>query len=143
MIHQLPQLSLGESEYKQAKVVFFDDLEVATPEPPSLASNALAWAGDYWNTIAMGGFALVSLVVLRSMVLAAGDPTPTPTISGLQLGDDTDGGSQPVVEDEEVEAPRPKLKLKKAESLKDDLTDMVNTDPDAAAAILSNWISAG
>jgi hypothetical protein len=36
---------------------------------------------------------------------------------------------------------RPKLKLKKGPSLKDDLTDMVREDPDAAAAILRTWIS--
>ena len=36
---------------------------------------------------------------------------------------------------------RPKLKLKKADSLKDDLADMVASDPDAAAAILKSWIN--
>jgi flagellar biosynthesis/type III secretory pathway M-ring protein FliF/YscJ len=36
---------------------------------------------------------------------------------------------------------RPKLRLKKGPSLKDDLTEMVREDPDAAAAILRTWIS--
>jgi flagellar biosynthesis/type III secretory pathway M-ring protein FliF/YscJ len=37
---------------------------------------------------------------------------------------------------------RPKLRLKKGPSLKEDLTEMVREDPEAAAAILRTWISA-
>jgi flagellar M-ring protein FliF len=37
--------------------------------------------------------------------------------------------------------PRQRLRLKKGPSLKDDLTDMVREDPDAAAAILRTWIT--
>jgi flagellar biosynthesis/type III secretory pathway M-ring protein FliF/YscJ len=32
------------------------------------------------------------------------------------------------------------LRIKKGVSLKDDLVEMVQEDPDAAAAILRNWI---
>jgi flagellar M-ring protein FliF len=46
--------------------------------------------------------------------------------------------------DNEDEAPaegdRPRLRLKKGNSLKDDLVHVVNEDPDAAADILRSWI---
>ena len=35
---------------------------------------------------------------------------------------------------------RPRLRLKKGPTLKDDLTEMVREDPDGAAAILRTWI---
>jgi flagellar biosynthesis/type III secretory pathway M-ring protein FliF/YscJ len=36
---------------------------------------------------------------------------------------------------------RPRLRLKKGSSLKDDLQEIVRDDPDAAADILRSWIS--
>ena len=41
-------------------------------------------------------------------------------------------------DDEETE--RPRLRLKKGKSLKDDLVEIVREDPDAAADILRSWI---
>ena len=35
---------------------------------------------------------------------------------------------------------RPKLKLKKGSSVKEDIAEVVREDPDAAAAILRSWI---
>jgi flagellar biosynthesis/type III secretory pathway M-ring protein FliF/YscJ len=35
---------------------------------------------------------------------------------------------------------RPRLRLKKGPTLKDDLTELVKEDPDGAAAILRTWI---
>ena len=63
----------------------------------------------------------------------------TPTLS-LHQGD-TESESTADEEPDEEEKRRPRLKLKKGHSLKDDLTEIVREDPDAAAAILRGWIS--
>ena len=144
--HQLPRLSLGEDELKQATVVFYDDLKKEMPAPPSIASDALAMLGAYWNSIAMGGLALFSLVMLRSMVTSVSNAETSGRIGALQLGDTGDAiesaeGTGAATSDEDDENERPKLKLQKADTLKDDLTEMVASDPDAAAAILRNWIN--
>jgi len=107
-------------------------------EPPSLASNALAWTGRYWSSLVMVAVAMFSLLVLKSVVkggpaggsLLAG--TPALTIHADENGN-TEGGNPD-------EPPRSRLRLKKGVSLKDDLAEMVKEDPDAAAAILKSWI---
>ena len=137
--HQLPKLSLGENEQKQVGVVFFNDLTPEVPPAPSFASNAMAWTGRYWNSIAMGGLALVSLVMLRSIVTSNSQQGPPPSLGPIELPQHV--ADVNVTDDEEEEDERPKLKLRKADSLKEDLNDMVSTDPEAAAAILSNWIN--
>jgi flagellar biosynthesis/type III secretory pathway M-ring protein FliF/YscJ len=40
----------------------------------------------------------------------------------------------------ESEGGRPKLRLKRGPSLKEDLSELVKEDPDGAAAILRTWI---
>jgi flagellar M-ring protein FliF len=82
--------------------------------------------------------------MLRSMVKSVPSSDSvvafgTPTVS-LHQGD-TESDSAAGEEPDEEEERRPRLKLKKGHSLKDDLTDIVREDPDAAAAILRSWIS--
>ena len=144
----LPELSLGEDEFKQVKVEFFLDLPKQEIAPPSTMSNALSWAGQYGNTMAMAGLAVFSLVMLRSIVNSSGgNNTPPARASSLQLegsapsGTGGSGGSSATEEGDDGDGTRPKLKLRKADTLKDDLADMVSGDPDAAAAILRSWIN--
>jgi flagellar M-ring protein FliF len=149
--------------YPNVKVTVFQSL---TPPPlvePSTMSRALMWAGGNSGSLIMAGLALVSLVMLRSMVKSI-PPTETSVILQTPMAREGAGEAN-----DEVDAPRgggrgdaatgpgggeavagkpardrggrPKLKLKKGASLKDDLTDLVREDPDAAAAILRNWIS--
>ena len=89
----------------------------------------------------MTGLAFFSLLMLRSMVKAVPATEPNavearPTIT-LMPEDDIEE-----VAGEEV-APAAKLKrrMRKGPSLKDELIEIVNEDPDAAAAILRSWIS--
>ena len=62
------QANKGENNYKHVRVVVLDSLPVPTIEAPSMASKAMAWTGRYWNTLAMLGVAMFSLLVLRSVV---------------------------------------------------------------------------
>lgn len=134
----LPKLALGEDEYKQVKVTFITDLPSDPLPQPSMAAGALAWSGQYANTLAMAGLAVFSLVMLRSMVNSTGKDGPVGGLPSLQLDGETIADSSA---DDGEDAQRPKLKLRKADTLKDDLAEMVGSDPDAAAAILRSWIN--
>ncbi len=134
----LTRQNKGEDQYKQARVEIVDS--IAQPEivPPSFASNAMAWTGRYWSSLAMIGVAMFSLLVLKSVVKGApsgGSPlaaTPALTIHADEA--DTEQSSDPNAPE------RTRLRIKKGVSLKDDLAEMVREDPEAAAAILKSWI---
>jgi flagellar M-ring protein FliF len=136
----LLQAIKGENTYKHVRVVVLDSLPAPAIEPASLANQAVAWTGRYWSTLAMLGVAMFSLLVLRSVVRsapasAAGGAAAAPTL--------TLHTEEPKAHTNADEAPdddRPRLRLKKGKSLKDDLVDIVRQDPDAAAEILRSWI---
>jgi flagellar M-ring protein FliF len=132
-----------QDTWKYVKVEFLDSLPVPTIEPPSTTGKALAWAGRYWSTLAMLGVAMFSLLIMRSVV--KGVPAPNETAAGgaptLALhSDETSSREADDKSDEEPEDDRPRLRLKKGKSLKDDLVEIVHEDPDAAAEILRSWI---
>jgi flagellar M-ring protein FliF len=84
---------------------------------------------------------MFSLLVLRSVVNGKpGDAGGASTAAGpvLALQND-DPSAKPETPSEQADE-RPRLKLRKGNSLKDDLTDIVRDDPDAAADILRSWI---
>ena len=139
----LAKLTLGENEYDQAKVVFYHDLPPAEIPAPSMASNALGVLSSYGNTLAMAGVALMSLVMIRSIASGSGGGTGPNGSGAIQLSGAGAGSSGGVslAGDEEDDDERERLTLRKAETLKDDLAEMVASDPDAAAEILKSWIS--
>lgn len=137
---------LAQNNFPDVVVSFFETL---TPEPieaPSVAKNAMVWASQNFNTLTMAGVALFSLVMLRSLVKAI--PPTDPVVGGstaptLSIASGTSGSGEAEANDEEqnTEDSRPRLKLKKGKSLRDELTSLVKEDPDSAAAILRTWIS--
>ena len=130
--------------YEAIEVSVFETL---TPEPfegPSTAGQAVSWLNQNMSSMMMGGLALVSLVMLRSIVksIPPSDPVPalsTPTLSIHRGPSDAADSSDNETEGIDDES-RPRLKLKKGVSLKADLNDIVREDPEAAAAILRTWI---
>lgn len=136
---------LAVNNFSDVSVSFFESLTPEPLTPPSTASNALAWAGQNFNTLTMAGVALVSLVMLRSMVKGMPAPEPSPATGAPTL---SIAGAVPAEakgeadQEEEPEDPqRPRLRLKKGNSLSDELALIVKEDPDSAAAILRTWIS--
>ena len=88
----------------------------------------------------MMGLAVFILLMLRSMVRTV------PVSSGPIAVETTGGGLTIVTESAEEEvvddsSTRLKRRFQSGHSLKDDLSEMVKEDPDAAATILSNWIN--
>jgi flagellar M-ring protein FliF len=131
-----------QDNQKYSSVVVLDSLPGPVIEPPSMASNAMAWAGRSWNTLAMLGVAIFSLLVLRGVVKSS-PPGDSPAAAGaspaLTLHADESPASGSGKADEPADD-RPRLRLKKGNSLKDDLVEIVREDPDAAADILRSWI---
>ena len=92
----------------------------------------------------MLGVAMFSLLVMRSVVkggtsgdgAAAGATGPKLSLQA----DDEPSHSANESNTAEPADDRPRLRLKKGHSLKDDLVEIVHEDPDAAAEILRSWI---
>lgn len=131
----------GQDTYKWVKVVVLDSLPAPATEPPPITTTALAWTGRHWSTLAMLGVAVFSLLILRNVVKAvptdagSGAVIPGPTLS-LHVEE-----SMTKNDGDETMQERPRLRLKKGQSLKDDLVEIVREDPDAAASILRSWIA--
>jgi flagellar M-ring protein FliF len=127
--------------YKHVRVVVMDSLPVPTIEMPSMTTKAVAWTGRYWSTVAMVGVAMFSLVVLRSVVNGkpAGPTSAAAMPNSLTLHSDEPTKDEAAT-DQSPDPERPRLRLKKGKSLKDDLVEIVRDDPNAAADILRSWI---
>ncbi len=136
----LPKLTAGQDDYKQVNVEIFDSVVPPRVEPPSLASNAFVWASNYWPTLSLIGLAAFSLLLMRSVVNGRPAPNLAPTLEVAAANGAASSGSGARSSGDDEDDDRPKLKLRKDRSLKDDLADLVREDPDSAAAILKNWI---
>lgn len=136
----LPRLAPGENEYTQVEVVFFETPTRAPLVDPSFSESAMGWASSNWSTLSMLGLAAFSLLLLRNVARPRDiDPNgvPSPTLQ-LEPGS---RAAATAFDDEEASTDRPRLRLRKGDSLKEDLSEMVRENPDAAAAILRSWIS--
>ena len=137
----LPKLPAGEDPYPQVTVTTLQSLPMPVIDGPSTAENAVAWVGQYWSTLGMTGLAFFSLLMLRSMVKSVPpvEPSPLearPTLAMLPEDELVETG-----DDNGALAGKLKRRSRKGPSLKDELIEIVNEDPDAAAAILRGWIS--
>lgn len=123
---------------KSVTVTTFTELATPPLAGPSTAETATSWLGSNWQTIAMIGVALGSLVFLRGMINAA-PPEPTPSAesaAALKIARTED--HEPDSRDES-EAKKRTFR-KSGPNLRAELTDLVKEDPDTAANILKAWI---
>ncbi len=119
-------------------VSVFPDLPAEKPPAPSLGGGALVWLGQYWSTLAMVGLALFSLVMLRSMVRAA--PTGPGQPEALRIVPMDTNEADAAAAAAAARASRLGRFTGSGPSLRDELSDLVREDPDAAANILRTWI---
>jgi len=115
-------------------VKMFQDIQAAAIPKPGMSETAVTWFGEYWSTLGMIGVALFSLMMLRSMVRAS------PVRPGAP-------GRMGVYAEEEEEETVEEAALNRlgrfggsGRSLRDELADLVQEDPDTAANILKGWI---
>lgn len=104
------------------------------PEP-GMTKNALTWLGQSWQTLGLICLAFFSLLMIRSMVKS---------VPAVETVEAPAGKSEP--EDDHGESGKPPGQPKlvrfgvSGKSLKDEVSDLVAEDPDAAANVLRNWI---
>ena len=118
----------------------FQDIPGKEIPAPSTAQSALAWLGEYWSMLGMIGVALVSLMMLRSLIRSA---PSTPETHVQCRRSPTRRMSRRRGRRNLPRQPRPRLKrfTGGGPSLRDELSEMVKEDPDTAANILRGWIS--
>ena len=134
----LPPPPVGTNQYHHITVASYEDIPPAPIAAPTFATTAMDYLGESWRTLGMIAVGLVSLVMLRGMIRgAASAPAPVPAaIEAPRLAE---------VDEEEEEEPEVETVLRKkfasgGPNLKQELQLLVKEDPDAAAAILRNWI---
>jgi flagellar M-ring protein FliF len=118
-------------------VAAFPDIKAAeTPDPPA-TQWTLTWLGQNWPIVAVAGLVLVGLGMLRS-------------IGAGRVGR---GGQEPFAETNRRSAPTPQVPRTNGSrpvspagtgpSLRDELSELVQEDPNSAANILRDWIGQG
>jgi flagellar M-ring protein FliF len=143
-VAQLLPKEVAENAQTNVEVTMFQTLTPAPTAEPSIASEGMLWASKNSGSLIMAALAIVSLMMLRSMVksIPAADTNlafKAPVIPETVSAHPSKGAAKA---DAAAAGPgaRPRLRLKKGPTLKDDLTELVKEDPDGAAAILRTWI---
>ncbi len=105
-----------------------------------MQERAVEWLGRHGSTLGLGFLVLVSLVILRSTVRAApGLPARAPQATPAAAA--AAGQQEEASKKEEVPAQRRLRRLTgTGKTLRDELSELVSEDPDAAANILRTWI---
>jgi flagellar M-ring protein FliF len=138
----LPDVEKGTNPYPHIVVETYVDLPKAALVPPTLASDATSWLADNWQTLAVVGLGLISLLMMRSMVRSTASPTPTSAAAATGASDQPHLAiHEPSSEDDSE--PTRALKARFTSSgpdLKAELHEIVKENPDAAASILRSWI---
>ena len=116
--------------------------ETPLPEPagPSVSEKALTWLGSSWQTLGLLLLAVFSVLFLRSMVRSTQEPARAasePEVISVASGTDE------VEPEDEVLAAANSLRQRfqgSGRNLRDELTELVREDPEAAASVLQSWI---
>lgn len=137
----IPQVDPTADPRPLVTVTPFHHLPAAAIPVPATSEIALGWLAANWSTVGMTGLALLSLVMLRSMVRAAPAPSATPDMPLPPPPPSVEKTAEKgVAEGEGKGANRLKRRSGSGQSLREELADMVREDPDTAASILRSWI---
>jgi flagellar M-ring protein FliF len=136
----LPAVPAGVDPFPQVTVTSFQSLAQAPIPEPTLAADATSWMSRNWSVLGMTGLALFSLVMLRSMVRGAGPTSPQEGEAEVEADLRIHAAADDTVE-EKPARPNTLRREISGPNLKEELSELVREDPDAAAAILRNWIN--
>ena len=138
---QLPPAEGVSDPTEQVTVMTFPEIKGSEIPAPAAGEKAMSWFSQNWATVGLGGLVLVSLYMLRSMVRSVPATEPEPQTTSLRIaGTDSDSSSPSTEAPEALAARRLRRLSGNGPSLRDELSDMVKEDPDAAANILRTWI---
>jgi flagellar M-ring protein FliF len=130
-----PKIPPGEDIYPHVRVNSFPDLPAPSAPPPSAAETATGWLAANWEMLAMVALACAGLLFVRSMVRQAPPPTSPAAANPLS----PPGGAAGADEEDDEDLP-PIRRFQDGPNLREELAELVQEDPDAAATVLRNWI---
>ena len=138
----LPKREEGTNPWPHIVVSTYTDLPTAPAAPPSLATTATTWLADNWQTLALVGLGLMSLVMLRSMVRSPIGVSPAQAAASDSHGSPRLTIHEPPNDEDETEPARALKKrfTSSGPDLRNELQEIVKENPDAAASILRAWI---
>ena len=123
------------------ELVTVTDMVDIAPAPipePTLTENATSWFARNWSTVGLILLGLFSLLMLRSMIRS----TPPGSAGDMAAYEPAVGEGGEGEDAEESGEPQKMAFAGSGTSLRDELTELVATDPETAANILKNWIGA-
>jgi flagellar M-ring protein FliF len=138
----LPDFDKGTNPYPHVVVETYTDLPRAAPLPPTLASTMTTWLAENWQTLAVIGVGLMSLLMLRSMIRSpakAAGPAPAAASQPAPVRLAVHEAPTAEVDPEPVRVLKTHFSMT-GPDLKAELREIVKENPDAAATILRSWI---
>jgi len=142
----IPKAPPGEDTFPRIRVVPYIDVPLPEPTAPGVTEIATSWFAGNWQTVAMFGLALFGLFFLRNMIRSARpDAVDAATTDEPEIHRMADVGvDHEDADEDEVDELGNSLRGRfsgSGRSLRDELTELVREDPDAAASVLQNWIT--
>ncbi len=128
----LPSVNGTTKAAELVTVTPFQDIPLQEPSAPNLSKDAVNWIRQSWSMLAVVAVALVSLLTLRSMFRRG--PATTETKTTHRDTEDT------VIESSPIPAPHARRFRSDAPTFRDELSELVEDDPDTAANVLRSWI---
>jgi flagellar M-ring protein FliF len=119
------------------QVTIFQEVPAAVPPETSIAKTAMFWLGDYWSLAGMIVLAAVSLLMLKTLVKSA--PPAFSMQGGLRLAK-TEAEDAAESSGDKKATPANARRFTTGPSLRDEISTLVQEDPDTAANILKTWI---
>lgn len=133
----LPNVEVGEDKFDQL-VEVWDYPDIAEPivEESKAAEYALTWLAESWQTLALVLLGLVALLVARSAARGgSGDAeTPGEFREGFGLEIPAPPANEPTTND-----PSEAMQIT-GMSLKDELVNLVEKNPEVAANVIRSWV---
>jgi flagellar M-ring protein FliF len=124
-------------------VTVFEEIKPAAIPEPTSSEAAMSWLAQHWQTVGVLLLALISLVMLRSMIRSSVTPEGGDSLSQLFADQEEGEGEEGEGEEDEAEIEARLGRFARgAMSLQDEVAELVREDPDAAANILRTWIGA-
>ncbi len=110
----------------------FQDIAVQEPSAPDFSKEILNWIRQSWALLAVVGLGLASLVTLRSMV----HRSPAMIEAKTSLHGDANAADEP----SPIPSPHARRFRNNTPTYRDELSELVEDDPDTAANVLRSWI---
>jgi flagellar biosynthesis/type III secretory pathway M-ring protein FliF/YscJ len=133
----LPRATNVAGQANVVTVTTYQEISATLPSVPAWSGDAWNWIVQWWKVVASVGFALVCLLMLRSMVSGRSAETEEEAISTVP----PPPAGKTSAKTATVAPPHWRRDAGAVDrSLREELSELVEADPETAANILRNWI---